>query len=80
MCRQVSGCNISQGLSFLVLSMAVPVLLDCGSALPFMEDDDDDFTDTEPPPNGEDDAEDEDRFYIPTWVGKAYGFRDFGRP
>jgi hypothetical protein len=53
--------------------MAVPVLFDQGSALPFT---DEDFEDAEHPDY---DEEAEDDFYIPTWMGKLHGFIDFGR-
>jgi hypothetical protein len=59
--------------------MAVPVLFDHGSALPFT---DDEFVDAEQPDYDDDDDDDddsEDDFYNPTWTGKAHGFIDFGR-
>jgi hypothetical protein len=53
--------------------MAVPVPVDHGSALPFT---DEDFVEAEQS-NYDDEAGDD--FYIPTWMGKSHGFRDFGR-
>lgn len=82
--RHVSLTYYLEDSAFLILSMAIPVLFDHGPALPSMDNgddgnDEDYFTDTEPRSDGEDDTENEDRFYIPTWLGKSHGFRDFSR-
>ena len=57
--------------------MALPVAFDHGPALPFT---DDEFLNTQQvlPPDYEDETDD-DSFYIPTWMGRAHGFIDFGR-